>query len=115
SLAPTRMTPLVGSDLPLSSPSTNSAGGFFPPSYHVILNFGAIGAAPAGRSGWRSKAVSMTDHLGGLSAVPPADSADTDRGAGRPRAKKTTSVQWQAMSPKAPVPKSQNPRHLNGA
>ena len=44
----------------------------------------------------------------------PEDSAETATGSRRPSAKNERSMLWQPMSPSAPVPKSQNPRHLNG-
>src|SRR5438128_4841936 len=56
----------------------------------------------------------MIDHFGGDSSVPPELFAATEVGAGRTSAKKAKSMQWHAMSPTAPVPKSQKPRQLNG-
>ena len=40
--------------------------------------------------------------------------ASTAAGAPRSNAQKPPSIMWQPMSPSAPVPKSQYPRHLKG-
>src|SRR6266699_1082699 len=56
----------------------------------------------------------MIDQAGALSPFTADDCASMLLGAPSLSEKNARSMQWHAMSPSAPVPKSQKPRHLNG-
>ena len=95
------------------SPWNSSGGGSLPPSYHVIFTGGTAAArrelqvddAPERRGFLR---------LGG--AQSPGEHSRTATRVGVPSSRPQYAVSrlWMPMSPIAPVPKSQNPRHLNG-
>src|SRR6185369_2640458 len=56
----------------------------------------------------------MIDHDGAVSSFTSDDCASTLMGSRSFSEKNGKSILWQAMSPSAPVPKSQKPRHLKG-
>src|SRR5258708_10436393 len=57
----------------------------------------------------------MREHAGAVSANSLVDSASIRDGYPRFSVQNDASIEWHAMSPSAPVPKSHQPRHLNGA
>ena len=56
----------------------------------------------------------MIDQFGYISLLLPEVSASTEIGSNKSSAMNGMFTVWQAMSPNAPVPKSQKPRHANG-
>ena len=94
------------------SPWNSSSGGTLPPSYHIIFTGGLSPRA----GNWNSishqeGAVSFRigSPVGGEQSL-----TSTEVGAVSSRAHHAVSRLWTPMSPIGPVPKSQNPRHLNG-
>ena len=93
-------------------PWNSSGGGSLPPSYHVIFTAGRLPRAGNSRSMMlQSGAVSFVS--GALVAGAQSRTA-TRVGVPSSRPQYAVSRLWMPMSPIAPVPKSQNPRHLNG-
>ncbi len=90
------------------APPNFSGAGKFPPSCQKTLSAGRVPLA--------AKSSRMTSFFGGLSLVAPScemHSAPTIEPF-KSNAVKGQFRMWHPMSPNAPVPKSQNPRHLNG-
>src|SRR6266446_3704640 len=87
-------------------PSASSAGGRFPPSYHVRFTAGS----PL-RSGNPYRTIRQGGVLSGGGSIP---SAWTVLGAPSDRPQARGSRIWHAMSARLPPPKSHQPRHLKG-
>src|SRR5579871_399045 len=99
------------SDAPESRPenvalgSRSCAGSLppsFGPSYHHMVSAGRVLVAANSKR--------ILDHLGYESLLFSPDSASTEMGLRRSRAMKGRLTVWQAISPRAPVPKSHQPR-----
>src|SRR4051812_4385927 len=102
--SPTKTTPLC---LPGNSLSfISDGGGSILPSYQNILT--------GGRPSSSGNSHLMICHLGGESTVLPSLKLVTTSGLRRLSAQNAVFIRWHAMSPSAPVPKSHQPRQLNG-
>src|SRR5262249_31328917 len=100
--SPIMSEPLLAGSMPPSS----SFAGRLPPSYHVSVSAGRLPRA--------GNQYLMIDHFGYMILLWPDDSASTAIGSRKSRAMNGWLSVWQAMSPRAPVPKSQKPRQANG-
>src|SRR5580692_8508868 len=105
---PIQSVPPGGSGLP----SAKSAGGFFPPSYQVRVTGGRVlpDAFEIRSGNWNR----MICQAGADCCVTPLEVASTETGAPNSSAQYAESTMWQAMSPKAPEPKSHQARQSCG-
>src|ERR1051325_4189651 len=99
-------------------PGSRSSGrsGRLPPSYHVrvqggILRFSPVGSVISRAGKWYLR----TEELGAISFFNSDEVTRSIRvGLIRPNDQTAPSMMWQAMSPRAPQPKSHQPRQEKG-
>src|SRR5436190_11444911 len=103
-LSPTISLPVVSIAASLSISA--GRGGRSPPSYHVSVTGGIFSRA--------ANSYVTIDASGYVSSFTRDELTSTLSGGPSFSARKTASSEWHPMSPRAPVPKSHQPRHLNG-
>ena len=94
------------------SPWNSSCGGSLPPSYHDIVTAGLV--PRAGNCSSRMLQSGAVSFAAGSVSDGEQSLIETDVGVPSSRPQYAVSRLWIPMSPIAPVPKSQKPRHLNG-
>src|SRR5881409_605386 len=105
--SPIHNCPLVSNGQAAGSVISFGRGGYRLPSRHTTVT--------GGRLPFAANEYVMREQAGAVSLNSFVDSASIRDGYPRLSVQNDASIEWQAISPRAPVPKSHQPRHLNGA
>src|SRR2546429_1712034 len=98
---------LVSNGHSAGSVTSLGRGGYRLPSRHTTLTSGRLPLA--------AKVYVMRETAGAVSPNSLVDSGSMRVGEPSPSVQNDASIQWQAVAPRAPLPKSHQPRHLNSA
>src|SRR5881296_235163 len=105
--SPIHNCPLVSNGQAAGSVISFGRGGYRLPSRQTTVT--------GGRLPFAANEYVIREQAGAVFGYSLVDSASMRVGYPRSSTQNDASIEWQAMSPSAPVPKSHHPRHLNGA